>query len=90
MKALRITEDAWHAAREAGKTPAQVAKEKGVETAAVVEAVTAALGKQGPPPGAQAPDDAQLKQMATDIVNGTGHGGRGHHGPGGHMPPQGP
>jgi hypothetical protein len=32
-----------------------------------------------PPPGAPAVDDAQLKQMATDIVNGTGRGG--HHRP---------
>ena len=79
VKALGITEDAWHTAREAGKTPAQVAKEKGIAVATVVDAVTAALDKQGPPPGVPAVDDAQLKQMATDIVNGTGRGG--HHRP---------
>ena len=80
---LGITEEAWHQAREQGKTPADVAKEKGVEVAAVVDAVTAALKKQGPPPGGQAMDDAQLKQMATAIVNGQGPGGHGrgdHHG----------
>lgn len=83
---LGITEDAWHQAREQGKTPADVAKEKGVEVSTVVDAVTAALKKQGPPPGAQALDDAQLKAMATAIVNGQGPGGhgRGDHGPGDH------
>ncbi len=78
VKALGITEDAWHTAREAGRTPAQVAKDKGIAVATVVDAVTAALDKQGPPPGAPALDDAQLKQMATDIVNGTGGGGHRH------------
>lgn len=92
VKALGITEDAWHTAREAGKTPAQVAKEKGVEVSAVVDAVTAALKKQGPPPGGTAATDAQLEQMATDIVNGAGGHRGGHHGGGmgDHMPPQGP
>jgi hypothetical protein len=81
-KSLGITEDAWHQAREQGKTPADVAKEKGVEVPTLVDAVTAALKKQGPPPGATARDDAQLKQMATAIVNGEhpgGHGRGGHH-----------
>lgn len=90
VKALGITEEAWHTAREAGRTPAQVAKEKGVATATVIEAVTAALKKQGPPPGAATLDDAKLKQMATAMVNGQGPAGHGHGGPGGHMPPQGP
>lgn len=83
-KSLGITEDAWHQAREQGKSPADVAKEKGVEVATLVDAVTAALRKQGTPPGAPAMDDAQVKKMATAIVNGQGPGGHGHgdHGPG--------
>lgn len=87
-KALGITEDAWHTAREAGKSPAEVAKDKGVDRAELVTAVTAALKKQGPPPGGTAATDAQVKQMATDIVDGKG--GPGNHGGGHHMPPQGP
>lgn len=80
-KALGITEDAWHQAREAGKTAADVAKEKGVEVAMVVDAVQSALKAEGQKAGAPKLDDAQAKAMATAIVNGRGPGG---HGPGGH------
>jgi len=64
-----------------------VAKEKGVDTAAVVTAVTTALKQLGAPHGGAQKTDAELKQMADDIVNGNGPGG---HGRRGHMPPQRP
>ena len=86
-KALGITEDAWHTAREQGKSAADVAKEKGVDVATVVDAVTAAMKAQGPPAGRTAPDDATLKERATAMVNGQGRGG---HGPGGHHGADGP
>lgn len=84
-KSLGITEDAWHQAREAGKTAADVAKEKGVDVATVVDAVQAALKAQGQKAGAPKLDDAQVTAMATAIVNGRGPGGHGpgEHGPGG-------
>ena len=87
LKALGVSEDALHTAREAGKSPADLAEEKGVDTASAVTAVTAALKEQGAPHGGAQKTDAELKQMATDIVNGNGPGG---HGRAGHMPPQGP
>jgi len=87
VKALGVSEDALHTAREAGKSPADVAKEKGVDTAAVVTAVTTALKQLGAPHGGAQKTDAELKQMADDIVNGNGPGG---HGRRGHMPPQRP
>ena len=79
---LGITEAQWHADRQAGKTAAQVAKAKGVEVSKVVEAVSAAL-KANAPQGAPSLTAAQLKDMATQIVNDT-------HGPGGHGAPGGP
>ena len=87
LKALGVSEDALHTAREAGKSPADLAEEKGVDTAAAVTAVTAALKEQGAPHGGAQKTDAELRQMATDIVNGNGPGG---HGRAGHMPPQRP
>lgn len=87
---LGITEAQWHAARESGKTAAQVAKSKGVDVSKVTDAVTAAL-KKNAPQGAPALTDAQVAQMAKHIVNdahGPGHGGPG--GPGGDMSPVGP
>ena len=87
LKALGVSEDALHTAREAGKSPADLAEEKGVDTASAVTAVTAALKEQGAPHGGAQKTDAELRQMATDIVNGNGPGG---HGRAGHMPPQRP
>jgi len=87
LKALGVSEDALHTAREVGKSPADLAEETGVDTAAAVTAVTAALKEQGVPHGGAQKTDAELRQMATDIVNGNGPGG---HGRGGHMPPQRP
>jgi len=87
LKALGVSEDALHTAREVGKSPADLAEETGVDTAAAVTAVTAALKEQGAPHGGAQKTDAELRQMATDIVNGNGPGG---HGRGGHMPPQRP
>ncbi len=90
VKALGIDEQALRTARAAGKTPAQVAGEKGVEVSTVVNAVVAAMKAQGPPPGAPAKSDAEMTEVATDIVNGKGPGGRHHGGPGGALPPPGP
>ncbi len=87
LKALGVSEDALHTAREVGKSPADLAEETGVDTAAAVTAVTAALKEQGVPHGGAQKTDAELRQMATDIVNGNGPGG---HGRGDHMPPQRP
>ncbi|GEM_PF-898421 len=87
-KALGMSAQAVDQAEHQGTTAAELAKAKGVDVDTVVSAVTDALTKQGPPPGAPALDAAQLKQMATDIVNGTGRGpGHGHGGPGGHWGP---
>ena len=83
--ALGITTAQLKAAHQAGTTPAQLAQQKGVPTADVVSAVSSAL-KANKPAGAPTLTDAQLTQMATDIVNGVhpqGHGPGGHGGPSG-------
>jgi uncharacterized protein YidB (DUF937 family) len=67
-------------ARKQGKTLADLAKEKGVSTDDLTAAVTADL-KANKPEGAPDLSDAQLTQMATDIINGKGPHGHGHHGP---------
>ena len=85
-KALGMSAQAVDQAEHQGKSAAELAKAKGVDVDTVVSAVQEALTKQGPPPGAPTLDAAQLKQMATDIVNGTGHG-PGHGGPGDHQGP---
>lgn len=89
-KKLGMTHEQMHEAREQGKTLAQVAQEKGVSKADLVSTITDAIKKSERGSGLT---DAQAKEMATHMVDGTGprggHG-RGGHGPGGHMPPQGP
>lgn len=89
-KKLGVTHEQMHQAREQGKTLAQVAESKGVSKADLVATITDAIKKSERGSGLT---DAQAKEMATHMVDGTGprggHG-RGGHGPGGHMPPQGP
>ena len=85
---LGMTDDELQAARDAGKTPAGIAKAKGVSRADLIASVTAALKKDAPPQGARALTSSDLAQIAGDIVDGKGHGGPGgHRGPGG---PDGP
>ncbi len=87
-KTLGVTDAELQAAREAGKTPADIAKAKGVSRADLIASVGAALKKDAPPQGAQALTSSDLAQIAGDIVDGKGHGGPGgHRGPGG---PDGP
>jgi len=84
---LGVTTAQLKAAREAGTTPAALAKQKGVPTADVVSAVSGVI-KANKPAGAPTLTNAQLTQMATDIVNGVhpqGHG-PGVHGGRGTMP----
>lgn len=87
-KKLGMTEQQLHDAREQGKTLAQVAASKGVSKADLVATVTTAIQKSE---RGSTLTDAQAKQMATDIVDGTGPRG-GHHrgGHDDHMPPPGP
>ena len=85
---LGMTDAELQAARDAGKTPADIAKAKGVSRADLIASVTAALKKDAPPQGARALTSSDLAQIAGDIVDGKGHGGPGgHRGPGG---PDGP
>ncbi|MBL6633448.1 MAG: hypothetical protein ISP32_03525 [Thermoleophilia bacterium] len=89
-KKLGMTHEQMHQAREQGKTLAQVAESKGVSKADLVSTITEAITKSARGSGLT---DAQAKEMATRMVDGTGpRGGHGRdgHGPGGHMPPQGP
>ena len=79
---LGITTAQLKAAQQAGTTPAALAQQKGVATADVVSAVSAAL-KANKPAGAPTLTDSQLTQMATDIVNGLHPQGHGPGGPGG-------
>ena len=79
---LGITTAQLRAAEQAGTTPAALAQQKGVATADVVSAVSAAL-KANKPAGAPTLTDSQLTQMATDIVNGLHPQGHGPGGPGG-------
>lgn len=74
------------AAHKAGTSLATLASQKGVAKADVVTVVANTLKANKP---ANAPDltDAQLTQMATDIVDGVHHGPGG---PGGHGGPGGP
>jgi hypothetical protein len=67
-------------ARKQGKSLADLAQEKGVSTDDLTAAVTEDL-KANKPEGAPELSDAQLTQMATDIISGKGPGGHGHHGP---------
>jgi len=76
---LGITTAQLKSAREAGTTPAALAKQKGVAVADVVSAVIGVI-KANKPAGAPAATAAQLRQMAGDIVNGLHAQG---HGPGG-------
>lgn len=91
-KKLGMTEQQLHDAREQGKTLAQVAQSKGVDKAELITTLSAAIRKSERGSNLT---DAQAKQMATDIVDGTGpmggrHGGRHHDGHDDHMPPPGP
>lgn len=89
-KKLGMTHEQMHQAREQGKTLAQVAESKGVSKADLVSTITEAITKSARGSGLT---DAQAKEMATRMVDGTGprgRHGRDEHGPGGHMPPQGP
>ena len=73
---LGITTAELKAAHKAGTTPATLASQKGVATADLVAAVSTAL-RANKPANAPAITDAQLAQMATNIVDGV------HPGPGG-------
>lgn len=86
-KSLGITQAEWQKDEQAGKSAADVAKAKGVDTASVVAAVTAAL-KANAPQGGGNMTDAQVKQFAEHIVNDAHHGpGGGHMGSPGGPPP---
>ena len=80
---LGITTAQLKAAHKAGITPATLAEQKGVAKADLVAAVAAVL-KANKPAGAPALTDAQVTQMATNIVDGVrpGPGMHGRHGGG--------
>lgn len=95
-KALGMTDADLTTALTSGKTPAAVAKEKGVDLQEVIDAIVAAdkaelaaAVKAGTMTQAQADQMiAGLSQHVTDEVNGVaggpgGMGGHGHGGPGG-------
>jgi hypothetical protein len=72
-RTLGITTAQLTAARQAGTTPAQLARQKGVPTARVMSAVTAVI-KANKPAGAPTLTDSQLAEMAGYIVNGIPQG----------------
>ena len=76
---LGMTTAELQAAHKAGTSLATLASQKGVDKADLVSAVSSVL-KANKPANAPALTDAQLTQLATDIVDGV------HHGPGGHGP----
>jgi hypothetical protein len=80
---LGITTAQLKAAHKAGITPATLAEQKGAAKADLVAAVAAVL-KANKPAGAPALTDAQVTQMATNIVDGVrpGPGMHGRHGGG--------
>lgn len=75
-KKLGMTKQQLRDARRSDTTLAALAASKGVEKADLIATVTSALIKQGPPPGMTAKTDAELAQIATDMVDGKG--GPGH------------
>lgn len=80
--ALGMTAAELQAAHKAGTSPATLAQQKGVARDALVAAVVTAL-KANAPAGAPALTDAQLTEMAGNIVDGVhppnGPGGRAGH-----------
>ncbi len=89
-KKLGVSHEQLHQARKEGRTLAQVAQSKGVDRAELVSTITSAIRASDRGTGLT---EAQAKEMATRIADGTGHrggDGRAHDGPGEPMPPQGP
>jgi hypothetical protein len=100
-KALGMTADQLREQERAGKSLADLAKEKNVSREKLLAAIREGL-KAAPKPGGRSLTDAELNQMAARIADrtpgergrgrGPGHGGPGHGGPGhgGFGPPFGP